>query len=95
MNKRRRKKENKRKEMLYEVWGYDMSYRERKVMERQYHEFVIVRDYRNIDYTEELEELSSILGIPYRVENNNYIYLNRMRVRTLNKNLDCKVRCQE
>ena len=63
MNKRRRKKENKRKEMLYEVWGYDMSYRERKVMERQYHEFVIVRDYRNIDYTEELEELSSILEL--------------------------------
>ena len=60
MNKRRRKKENKRKEMLYEVWGYDMSYRERKVMERQYHEFVIVGAHRNIDYTEELEELSSI-----------------------------------
>ena len=67
MNKRRRKKENKRKEMLYEVWGYDMSYRERKVMERQYHEFVIVRDYRNIDYTEELEELSSILGIELKI----------------------------
>lgn len=85
MNKRRRKKENKRKEMLYEVWGYDMSYRERKVMERQYHEIVIVRDYRNIDYTEELEELSSITGIPYKVENNNYKYPNRMRVRALRR----------
>ena len=71
--------------MLYEVWGYDMSYRERKVMERQYHEFVIVRDYRNIDYTEELEELSSITGIPYKVENNNYKYPNRMRVRALRR----------
>ena len=90
MNKRQRKKENKRKEMLYEVWGYDMSYRERKVMERQYHEFVIVGAYRNIDYTEELEELSSITGIPYKIENNNYKYPNRMRVRLLNKNLDCK-----
>lgn len=83
MNKRRRKKENKRKEMLYKVWDYDMSYRERKVMERQYHEVVIVRAYRNIDYTEELEELSSITGIPYKVENKNYKYPNRMRVRAL------------
>ena len=85
MNKRRRKKENKRKEMMCEIWGYDMSYQQRKVMERQYHEVVIVKNYRNIDYTEQLEELSSILGIPYRVENDNYIYPNRMRVRTLNK----------
>lgn len=85
MNKRQRKKENKRKEMLYEIWGYDMSYQQRKVMERQYHEDIIVKDYRNIDYTEELEELSSILGIPYKVESNNYKYPNRMRVRTLSK----------
>lgn len=90
MNKRRLKKENKRKEMLLEVWGYDMSYREKKVMERQYHEDVIVKDYRNIDYTKELEELSSILGIPYKVEKINYKYPNRMRFRALNKILDCK-----
>lgn len=90
MNKRQHKKENKRKEMLLEIWGYDMSYQEKKVMERQYHEEVIVKDYRHIDYTEELEELSSILGIPYKVEKINYKYPNRMRFRALNKILDCK-----
>ena len=85
MNKRRRKKENKRKEKLLDVWGWDMSYRERKVMEREYHENVIVKGFRNIDYTEQIEELSIIWGIPYKVEDSNYKYPNRMRVKTLNK----------
>lgn len=70
--------------MMLEECGYDMSYRDKRIIKRQYHEDIVVaNDYRKKDCEEELEELSAILGIPYMIDNNNYKYPNRMRIRQL------------
>ena len=39
MNKRQVKKKEKRENRQIEIWGYPMSYRENKKMERKYREY--------------------------------------------------------
>lgn len=85
MNKRKAKKKRNYEFRCEDIWGYVMSYSELRKQERSYHEAVIVRGYRNIDYSSDLEELSSILGIPYEVQENNYRYPNRLRFHTLTR----------
>lgn len=85
MNKRQAKKKRNYEFRCEDIWGYVMPYSELRKQEREYHEYVVVRDYRNIDYSSDLEELSSILGIPYKVQENKYRYPNRLRFHTLKK----------
>lgn len=86
MNKRQAKKKQKFEEYYLDVWGCVMSYAELKKMQRSYHENVVVQnDYRGITDYSDLEELSSILGIPYEIPQNNYNYPNRLRFHTIRK----------
>ncbi len=86
MNKRQSKKKDKYETYCEDVWGCVMSYAELKKMQRSYHENVVVQhNYRCITDYSDLEELSSILGIPYEIQKNNYHYPNRLRFHTIRK----------
>lgn len=68
------------------IWGYVMPYSELRKMERSYHKTVVVQqNYRNITDYSDLEELSSLWGIPYEIPEKNYHYPNRLRFHTIRK----------
>ena len=86
MNKRRKKKKLKYESNCEKIWGYVMTYAELKEMKRSYHETVIVQhNYRNISDFADIEEFSTILGVPFEKQENIYNYPNRFRFRTLRK----------
>ena len=86
MNKRKKKKKISYESDCEEIWGYVMSYKELKRQERMYHEDVIVNHYyRNCDDSDEYEELSCILGIPFENSKEKFSYPNRFRYKTLRR----------
>ena len=86
MNKRQSKKKRTYEDYCEDIWGYVMSYAELRKMQRSYHETIVVEhNYRSITDYSGLEELSSILGIPYEIPQNNYRYPNRLRFHTIRK----------
>lgn len=86
MNKRQAKKREKREKILLDIWGYFMTYKEQREMQREYHENVIVNTYyRNSNDFSDLEELEAILGIPFERREYRYNYPNRFRFRTIEK----------
>lgn len=86
MNKRQAKKKKKCEEKQIEIWGWPMSYKEQRRLERAWHENNVVNNYRNKAYDYELEEIASMIGATYVHEDNMYKYPNRMRFKTLMKN---------
>ena len=85
MNNRKRKKREKRKKMLLEIWGYPMTYKEQREMQRRYHEYVVSVECRNNGYDYEAEEFANIIGVPYVYEKLKYHYPNRFRWRKINE----------
>lgn len=84
MNKRKKKKRIVYESDCEERWGYIMSYKELKKQERMYHEDVVVNHYyRNTDNSDEYEEVSCILGIPFENNKKKYLYPNRVRCKTI------------
>lgn len=85
MNKRQAKKKRTFGEEQYDIWGYPMSYNEQRQVERQYHEYIVTTEYRNITDDSDAEELASILGITYQKQERRYTYPNRLRIRNIHK----------
>lgn len=86
MNKRQRKKKSYYEITCLSEWGWIMSYKELKRVKRDFHENIyVINNFRTIDNTEECEELSRILGIPFVDTKKVYHYPNRLRIRTLRK----------
>ena len=86
MNKRQAKKKQKHEKNCEDIWGYVMSYSNLRKSERLYHEEVVVsQNFRNITDYSDMVELSNILGLPYKVPENNYRYPNRLRFHTIRK----------
>lgn len=85
MNNRKRKKKEKREKILVEIWGYPMSYKEQREMERSYHEYNVSTRCRNIGYDYEAEELANIIGVSYLYEKLEYHYPNRFRWRKIDR----------
>lgn len=85
MNKRKRKKREKREKMLLDIWGYPMTYKEQREMERSYHEYHVSVYCRNQGYDYEAEEYANIIGIPYVYRKLEYHYPNRFRWRKIDR----------
>lgn len=87
MNKRQAKKKQKYEKNCEDIWRYVMSYSNLRKSERLYHEEVVVQqNFRNITDFSDMVELSEILGLPYKIPENNYHYPNRLRFHTIRKN---------
>lgn len=91
MNRRQKKKKHNYEIDCEEIWGYVMPYAELRKMKRSYHENVVVQhEFRTITDFSDIEELSSILGIPYEIQEKNYHYPNRFRYKTYRKIVDTR-----
>ena len=82
MNKRQSKKKEQREKKLLDAWGYPMSYREEKQMERGYHEYIVNAEFRNRSY----DSFVSDFGIIPRVCD--YYYPNRFRIMTYGREVN-------
>lgn len=84
LNQRKKKKKVIYESDCKEIWGYVMSYKELKMLERMYHEYIIINHhYRSGDNSD--EELSYILGITSEGSKEKFIYPNRFRHKTLRR----------
>ena len=83
MNKRQKKKKNKRQEMLTECFGYPLSYKEEKEYIKEHHEYIVSCYFRNKGYDYEAEEYAAIIGVPFQYEPIKYHYPNRTRLKAM------------